>query len=291
MPGRMKSGEIFTNALRVLRYGLNLDDLDLTGGEPTLNTDLEHLIYSATQEGYEVKMTSNGESGANKIGSYALAGLSKINFSIFGTTPEELASVQHEKYANKNIAARKINALHRSIDAAVTNGIGVAANIVVTSTDHHDRLYRILEEFDTTLDIRLLPDLDAGASSYFAIYKFLYDLGASPIDAQVEAGSSNARVRYELPTGRIITYKQIRPVKLPTSCTSCEFNSDDLCKEGFYGVRLYMDREGQYKVGVCIQRMDLTQNLNDFINSPIMDEVSGLKAAEYTDLVNSYGDK
>ena len=41
----------------------------------------------------------------------------KINFSIFGTTPEELAMTQHERYQNPALAARKLNALF-----SLTNG-------------------------------------------------------------------------------------------------------------------------------------------------------------------------
>lgn len=288
LPGRMKASETLTHALRTLRQSLGLEELHLTGGEPTLNTDLAQIIAAAAQEGYEVKMTSNGEAGALRMSSLALAGLRKINFSIFGTTPEELVSVQHDKFGDVNAATRKITALHRSIEAARENGVEVAANIVVPGVEHHDRLYRILNEFDPNLEVRLLPDLDVNNSSYYAIYKFLSDLGAKPIDAQVEAGSSNARVRYALPTGRIVTYKQIRSVKLPRSCNGCEFNTDELCKEGFYGIRLYVDDEGEYKVGICIQRMDLTLDLDKFAQSPIIDEINTLKDAEYTDLIRAY---
>lgn len=55
-----------------------------------------------------------------------------------------------------------------------------------------------------------------------------------------------------------------------------------------HGIRLYIDDKGEYKVGICIQRMDLTLDLDKFIQSPIIDEINALKDAEYTDLIRTY---
>lgn len=286
-PGVMKPDSDLKNSLGILKEELDLNELHLTGGEPSLNKDLARIIELAANLGYKVKMTSNGENGAKNIPSYANAGLDKVIFSIFGTTPEELASVQHEKYAEVERAARKINALHRSIAAAVQSKVEVAANVVVPDDTHFERLTRILTEFEPKLRLRLLNDLDGGNISNYAIYKFLSDVGASPVSAQVEVGSSNAKVTYALPDGRSIDYKHLRTTRLPDTCADCSMKSDEDCKEGFYGVRLYIDNEGKYKVGVCIQRMDLTQNIDDFTRSPLPLEIRRLREQEQQQLTGS----
>jgi hypothetical protein len=145
-----------------------------------------------------------------------------------------------------------------------------------------------LDEFEPRLSVRILPDLDAGVESHLAIYKFLTDAGAVPVDATVDAGSSNARVRYRLPDGREVFFKQIRPTRLPETCGDCEFNNPDDCKEGYYGVRLYTDKEGDYKVGVCLQRMDLTMPVAEFMRSSILRDVKAMRDAEHSALTNFY---
>ncbi|HKR81601.1 MAG TPA: radical SAM protein [Candidatus Saccharimonadales bacterium] len=291
LPGKMMPDENFKSSLAVLKEGLGLNEMHMTGGEPTLHPELPQLISVAADQGYSVKMTSNGENGVRMIPACAEAGLKKVNFSIFGTTPNELAAVQHARYRNPNLAAAKIKALHRSIATAVEYNVEVGANIVMSDISHADRVRRVLDEFEPKLSLRILPDLDLGAESHFAIYKFLADLGAKAMDASVDAGSSNARVRYQLPDGREVYFKQIRPARMPETCGSCELNNSDDCKEGYYGVRLYTDQVGDYKVGVCLQRMDLTMPIDEFIGSSVYNDVRKMREKEYEQLSNYYNNR
>lgn len=80
-------------------------------------------------------------------------------------------------------------------------------------------------------------------------------------------------------------FKHIRPVRLPDTCTGCRFNNDTDCQEGFYGVRLYYDRSGQYQVGVCIQRMDLCLPFEEFLTSSLCEEILALRETEYRELL------
>jgi hypothetical protein len=57
---------------------------------------------------------------------------------------------------------------------------------------------------------------------------------------------------------------------------------------GLYGVRLYYDRDGRYQVGVCIQRMDLTMTLDDFLTGPVLPEVPALREVEYDRLTRRH---
>ncbi len=291
LPGSMEPDEDFSDTLLILGESLGLNELHLTGGEPTLHRSLPELIRLAKKSGYKVKMTSNGETGGRLMSAYAEAGLDKINFSIFGTTPEELAAVQGGKFNNLNLAEAKLNSLHRSITAALENGIKVDANIVMSNFSHAERVARIIDQYDERVSIRILGDLDAGIESTNAIYEFLALLNATPNEYQIEAGSSNARVRYTLPEGRHIYFKQIRKTTLPETCSTCPMNNTEDCSEGYYGVRLYIDNHRQYKVGVCLQRMDLTENITDFMSGDKIREIQTHKEQEKTQLMLQYSDR
>ena len=82
----------------------------------------------------------------------------------------------------------------------------------------------------------------------------------------------------------MIYVKIIRPTRLPRTCSSCRFNNGTDCQEGFYGVRLYLAQDGRWMVGVCIQRMDLCQELNDFLAGDLPDEILRLREDEETTL-------
>ena len=277
LPGRVEADEEFAQVVAALRDALDLHELHLTGGEPTLHPDVANITALAVREGYRVRMTSNGERGERALPGCAAAGLEKVNFSIFGTTPEELAEVQHERYRNPVLAARKIEALRRSIATCTEHGIQANANIVVLDDSHAPRVHRLLDEWSPQLSVRLLNSLDHGDASIRAIERILDERGAEPVAYYVTGGVSGARVEYRLPDGRTVWFKQIRQVRLPTTCAGCVFNNDTDCQEGFYGVRLYRDRLGRYWVGVCIQRMDLCRPVEEFLASPLVREIQDLR--------------
>lgn len=285
LPAPIPADEKFGRVLADLRDALELTEVHLTGGEPTLHPGVADLTGIAVNAGYTVGMTSNGENGGNVLPGCAEAGLDRVNFSIFGTTATELAEVQHAKYRNPKLAERKIKELHRSISVCEERGVKASANIVVLNDSHAPRVHRLLDEYSPHLTVRLLNSLDHGAASVDAIERILAERGAVPEANYVTAGVSGSRTSYRLPDGRLVYFKQIRPVRLPETCAGCQFNNDTDCEEGFYGVRLYYDREGQYQVGVCIQRMDLCQSVDEFLGSGLRNEILALRKAEYRELV------
>lgn len=273
IPGTMQPDDSFLRSLQKVRQSLGINEIHLTGGEPTLHPLLPHIIRLATGDGFSVKMTSNGENGKRQIAECADAGLSKINFSIFGTTPEELAITQHARYQNATLATRKLKALHESINEAIACGIKADANVVMTSFDHAERVARILDMYGSDVTVRIQNDLDNQSESRLAIYKFLAMINAEPEELRVCARTSDAKVKYRTPNGEMIIFKQIRKTMLPETCSNCTLNNPTDCKEGYYGTRLYIDTDGNYKVGVCLLRMDLTQDLDDFINGSLPREI------------------
>ena len=274
LPATIPPEEDFTRALQRLRVNMGFTELHLTGGEPTLHPKLPDLISRAVAQGYRVCMTSNGENGARQIPACADAGLDRVNFSIFGTTPDELAQVQHTRFQASAKATAKIEALHASIQACVDHGVRASANIVVLDHTHIDRVHRLLDTYAPELSVRLLNSLDHGQTSINAIHQVLKQRGAVAEAHHLTAGASGARTTYRIDEGqRRIHVKWIRPVRLPITCQGCRFNNATDCQEGFYGLRLYRDRAGRYLVGMCLQRMDLCQPVEEFLSAPTKDEI------------------
>lgn len=289
LPATVAPDESLASTLQVLRDALHVDELHLTGGEPTLHPKLADVVARGVSAGYKVCATSNGENGARALPACGEAGLDRVNFSIFGTTAAELAQVQHGKYANIGRAERKIQALQDAIRVAIAHGIGVSANIVVPDSTHVPRVHRLLTEYVPGISVRLLNSLDDGDSSIEAIHELLVELKARPIGISVTAGASGWRTAYRLPSGRVVFFKQIRPVRLPETCAGCRFNNGSDCEEGYYGVRLYRDRQGTFQVGVCIQRMDLCLPVEEFVRSDLREEILALRESEFRKLAAKYG--
>lgn len=266
-------------AINSIRETINTEEVHITGGEPTLHPDLPGLVEALASAGLVVKVTSNGEKFAPQAEALKRAGLTKVVFSIFGTTPEELAMVQSSRYQNEKFAERKLRALQSSILAAHEFGISAGANIVMPDESHKERIARVIEDFGDICKIRILNSLNLGESSYASIYELLAELGAKPIRTNITAGASGMSTDYVLPDGKEVGFKKIRRSHLPI-CDSCELKNDG-CDEGYYGVRLYVDTEGTYRVGVCIQRMDLTKPLQEFLSGDLPEEINRHRVDEY----------
>ncbi|MFE2929337.1 radical SAM protein [Streptomyces sp. NPDC059278] len=280
LPARIDADADFALALAAVRGALPTSEVHLTGGEPTLHPDLPGLIAIARRLGLTVGLTSNGEAGAAVLPAAAAAGLDRINLSVFGTTPEELAAVQGPRLASPKLAERKLAALDATIEAATAHGVKVSANIVIPDLSHVDRVLRIIERYGRAVVVRMLVSLEDGGESLGAMQAVVDHVGAVPVRRIVTAGASDQRVRYLLPDGRTLYAKSIRPVRLPETCTGCRFNNDRDCQEGYYGVRLYRAMDGPFMVGVCIQRMDLCMSLGEFVMSRRCHEVAAFRDDE-----------
>ena len=170
-------------------------------------------------------------------------------------------------------------------------GIKTKANIVMSGEHHANRIKKLLDKYSESVSIRILEDLDVGYSSAISIYNLLADLKAVPVKRKFDAGASNAQTIFRLQNGREIGFKQIRMTRLSNVCNTCTLNNPNDCKEGYYGVRVYTDDKGDYKVGVCLQRMDLTVPIEDFMNSDIPESIKLLRQKEFEEMVQEYGDK
>jgi molybdenum cofactor biosynthesis enzyme MoaA len=283
--GTVRADQTLSDAVDQLTASVPFDEVHLTGGEPTLHPQLADVVGALVEKGNVVKITSNGERFFAMADQLKAAGLNKVVFSIFGTTPAELAAIQGKKFANEKFASLKLNALEKSINAAHSVGISAAANIVMPNLSHAERIMRVIDQFGDKCKIRILNSLDQGTESYEAIYELLAIMGAEPIRVNVTAGASGMSIDYKLPDGKEIGFKQIRRSYLDGVCNDCVLK-DNGCDEGYYGVRMYVDKNNAYRVGVCIQRMDLTRPLDQFVTSSLPDMIAKHREEDYYNITN-----
>ena len=207
LPQMVRPDNEFRENLEALVVALDYDEIHLTGGEPTLHPDVAELVGIGSELGLKVGLTSNGEKGSGILDASCEAGLDRINFSIFGTTAQELAMVQDDKYQDPAKAQEKIDALKASVETAKRLGLKASANIVIPDYSHKARVLRLLEEYPQDLNVRLLNSLD-DHESMEAIYTILGELGATPTKRKVIAGASGARTAFDLADGREVIFKQ-----------------------------------------------------------------------------------
>ncbi len=263
------------NSSDAASFGRALDDLKTadiarevhwTGGEPTLSKHLPELTAVAAESGYAVKMTSNGQSGARQLTELRDAGLMGVNFSVFGTTPAELAATQGPVFGNDLLLAEsRLKKMNEAMAAACGLGLEVKANIVITGENDIDRGLRLLDEAPETVKVRYQADTSNRTASLAAIYKLMTELEAHPIKRTLVAGSSIDNFDYALPDGRPITFKQTRMSRLSAICRDCPIDKAGECYEGFYGVRMYKDEAGTYWLSPCIQQMGSSQPIDTFL--------------------------
>ena len=256
----------FSGALTDLYEAGIAKEIHWTGGEPTLAKQLPSLTNAARLAGYSVKMTSNGQSGERGLAELADAGLTGVNFSIFGTTPEELAQTQGPIFQNNlKLATNRLAKMDEAMIAATELGINVKANVVISGENDIDRGLRLLENAPKSARVRFQADTGKREPSLKAIYHLLHELAARPVARTVVAGCSIDNYDYETPDSRIVTFKQTRFSRLPGVCDNCPIDKAGDCHEGYYGIRFYKDTEDTYWLSPCIQKMDTAQKLDDFL--------------------------
>lgn len=280
-PVMITPNENFKENLIKLQKVFHFEEVHLTGGEPTLHPRLPELVQMIKSLGLSVGMTSNGENGERCIARAAKAGLEKINFSVFGTSGDELMMVQNTSCKDSVWGDNKITSLKKSIECAIDHGVKVNANIVIVDPSHINRVRNLLDDFPPEISIRIMRSLEKRREATTAIRELFEQLGAELVTYKITTGVSDERFEYELENGRRIWFKMLRNVRLPETCKDCRFNNDEDCHEGFYGIRMYKDHLGGYQIGVCIQRMDLCQPIDKFLAGDRVKEIVDFQRDEF----------
>lgn len=202
----------FDEIERVARaaVALGVRKLRLTGGEPLLRKNIEHLIAQLAQlrapDGapIELAMTTNASLLARKAASLRAAGLHRVTVS--------LDAIEPTRFAQMNDVDFPVQAVLDGIDAAIAAGLGpVKINVVVQRGVNDDQVLPIVEHFrHRHVVLRFIEFMDVGATNGWnpesvlpsaelrARIEAVYPLRALPANASGETAR-----RYQLADGSL----------------------------------------------------------------------------------------
>jgi cyclic pyranopterin phosphate synthase len=134
--------------------------LRITGGEPLLRRDLEHLLASlvAIEDGLDVTLTTNGALLPQKAQALADAGLRRITVS--------LDSLDDQIFRAMNDVDFPVARVLSGIDAAAAAGLRVKVNVVVKRGLNDGSILDIARRFHGTgHTVRFIEFMDVGATN------------------------------------------------------------------------------------------------------------------------------
>ena len=152
----------FEEIERVARVfvGLGVRKLRLTGGEPLLRRDLEHLVerLAAIDDGLDVTMTTNGALLAAKARALADAGLDRVTVS--------LDSLDDDVFRAMNDVDVPVGRVLAGIEAAAAAGLPVKVNTVVKRGLNEGSILELARFFKGSgHTLRFIEYMDVGATN------------------------------------------------------------------------------------------------------------------------------
>jgi GTP 3',8-cyclase len=172
----------FEEIERVARVfvGLGVHKLRLTGGEPLVRKDVEHLIALLAPLGAELTLTTNASLLAAKAEALAAAGLDRITVS--------LDSLDDETFRAMNDIDFPVAKVLEGIEAAAAAGLPVKVNAVVKRGLNEHAILDLARHFrGTGHTLRFIEYMDVGATNGWRL------------DDVVPAAEIIARIDAELP--------------------------------------------------------------------------------------------
>jgi len=185
--------------------GLGVRTVRLTGGEPLLRRNLEHLVAMlAAIPGLDVALTTNGALLADKAQALAHAGLRRVNVS--------LDSVDDAVFRALNDVDFPVERVLDGIDAAFEAGMRVKVNAVVKRGVNDEGIVALAERFrGRGIPLRFIEYMDVGQTNGWRLDdvvsadEIVRRIGAVwPLDAVAASpGETALRFRYRDSAGEI----------------------------------------------------------------------------------------
>ena len=150
----------FEELERVARVfvGLGVEKLRLTGGEPLVRKDVEHLIARLAPLGAELTLTTNASLLAGKARALADAGLNRVTVS--------LDSLDDETFQAMNDVDFPVARVLDGIEAAAAVGLPVKVNAVVKRGLNEHAILPMARYFrDAGHTLRFIEYMDVGATN------------------------------------------------------------------------------------------------------------------------------
>jgi cyclic pyranopterin phosphate synthase len=138
---------------------LGVQKIRITGGEPLLRRDLEHLIARlANVDGLDLTLTTNGALLPQKAGALAAAGLRRITVS--------LDSLDDGVFSAMNDVDFPVQRVLEGIEAAAAAGLPVKVNAVVKRGLNEAEIVPLARHFRHTGHVlRFIEYMDVGATN------------------------------------------------------------------------------------------------------------------------------
>ena len=148
----------FEEIERVARIfaGLGVRTLRLTGGEPLVRRNVEHLVeLLAAIPGLELALTTNGSLLPQKAEALARAGLGRVTVS--------LDSLDEDAFRSLNDVDFPVTRVLEGIEAATAAGLPVKVNAVIKRGVNEESVVRLAERFrGTGHTLRFIEYMDVG---------------------------------------------------------------------------------------------------------------------------------
>jgi cyclic pyranopterin phosphate synthase len=176
----------FEEIERVARVfvGLGVEKLRLTGGEPLVRKDVEHLIAKLAPLGAELTLTTNASLLAGKAQALAAAGLDRVTVS--------LDSLDDETFQAMNDVDFPVARVLEGIEAAAAAGLPVKVNAVVKRGLNEHAILPMARYFrEAGHTLRFIEYMDVGATNGWRL------------DDVVPAAEIVARISAEFPLERV----------------------------------------------------------------------------------------
>ena len=138
---------------------LGVRTIRLTGGEPLVRRNVEHLVeLLAAVPGIELALTTNGTLLAQKAEALAAAGLARVTVSLDSLDDESFRALNDVDFPVAKVLA--------GIDAAAAAGLPVKVNAVVKRGVNDDGILRLAERFRGTRHVlRFIEYMDVGSTN------------------------------------------------------------------------------------------------------------------------------
>lgn len=255
--------------------GIGIDEVHLTGGEPTLHPELPKLVKGLKGLGFEVKMTTNGQAASARLQEIIEAGVGDINFSILSLDPAEFLRTQNPP----NIlgvtpllwAERMIEREKRNILLAKSLGVNVKINTVVLGKDDHPRVDSVRDfAAGNGIKLVLLPSIGDFDNAESVVVDYAERIANYQGTTDYSNNSKGSR-RYLMKDGVTpVDVKYLKPYHPGIVCEGCEHRGKSSCAEKFYGLRMEF-RGGEPYIRMCVQKSNpsTVMPLTDFLERDI----------------------
>lgn len=209
----------------VVRAGarIGIDRVKLTGGEPTLRSDLVEIVQRIRPHVREISMTTNGLRLNELAGPLAEAGLDRVNVSLPSLDPAE-----YHRLTGVDGVGRTIEGIRAAVRAGL---VPLKLNVVAlygTSArpDSVDRLVEFAQEVGAWVQVIEFENVSGRVDP--KVYRALHsELGRLSEQAAAQAfrvdhNPLHDRPRYTFESsGRPVTVEVVQPVENPSFCMAC----------------------------------------------------------------------